>query len=257
MKLRQKVAIVTGAGQGIGAGIAAAFGAEGARVVVAGRTTRKLERTVDAISAAGGTALPLQCDITDRTQIDAMVVRTVEAYGTVDILVNNAQSGLTGPSVREPLALEDVSEELASEMYCGGPLGSLWMMQACFPHLRVRGGAIVNFGSRLGLMGEAGSAPYAMAKEATRALTKVAAREWGPHGIRVNEVVPMAISATVRDYYENNPDQFEQRLAHIPLRRLGDCEADIGRAVAMLVSDDMSYLTGATLCLDGGFVIQR
>ena len=128
-RLDGKVAIVTGAGQGVGRGIALALATEGARVVIAGRTLDKVEGVAKEIAERGGVALPVRCDVTSRAEVDALVMATVETYGVIDILVNNAQSSNQG-------RLEDVTEADIELTFGSGPIAALWCMQACLPHLR-------------------------------------------------------------------------------------------------------------------------
>ena len=174
-----------------------------------------------------------------------MVAETVAAYGRLDALVNNAQS-----SVQR--FLTDTTDDDVMLAFRSGALGTLYTMQAAFPHLKERGGSIVNFGSSTAITGDASFGSYAMAKEAIRGLSRVAATEWGRYGIRVNTVVPSAMSPAAEEWRDRHPETFAAHVKHTPLGRLGDCEADIGRAVAALVSDDMQYLTGGTLMLGGG-----
>ena len=163
---------------------------------------------------------------------------------------------MTNLDLTKPTA--EIAEEQVLESFRTGPLGSLNMMQACFPALRDSGrGAVVNFGSGVGVRGAPRMAGYAMAKEAIGGLTKVTAVEWGRYGIRVNLVCPAGWSPAADAYRDADPQRFEMHLRQTPLRRLGDPYDDIGRAVLSLVSDDMQYLTGATLMLDGGQVILR
>ena len=244
--LSGKAALVTGGGQGVGRGIALALASRGAAVAVSGRTEAKLKAVVDEIGERGGQALAVVGDVGDRADVERMVAETVRVLGSLDILVNNAQS-----SVQRPL--EDTSPDDVDLAYRSGPLATLAAMQAALPHLRARGGgSIVNFGSSAALDGQRGFASYAMAKEAIRGLTRVAATEWGPYGIRVNTICPLSLSPAADAYLQARPDQHAKLLAEVPLGRLGDPEADIGRAVAALVSDDLAYLTGATLVLEGG-----
>jgi NAD(P)-dependent dehydrogenase (short-subunit alcohol dehydrogenase family) len=250
-RLDGKTAIVTGAGQGVGRGIALALAKDGACVAVAGRTLSKVENTAQEISEAGGRAFPVACDVSQRDQVEAMVQATVGEYGTVDILVNNAQS------VSPQRPLEKVSDEDVSVCWTSGPMGTLYGMQACFPHLKERGGAIVNLASSTGVGGDPTFAAYAMAKEAIRGLTKVAAREWGRYGITVNVICPFGDSPASAEFRDAAPARFQAVLRSVPLGRMGDSERDIGHAVVALVSDDMSYLTGATLMLDGGRTLLR
>lgn len=251
MSLEPKVAVVTGAGQGIGRGIALALAARGATVVLVGRTAPKLDGVAGEIAERGGLAWVRPCDVADRVEVHAMVDDTVTRAGRLDIVVNNAQS--YAPNVW----LQDVVPDDAQVCWDSGPMATLHCMQAAFPHLRERGGSIVNFGSNTAIEGTPMFAAYAMSKEATRGLTRVAAREWGRFGIRVNVVCPFGDSPTASEFNRAHPEAATEVLRRTPLGRIGDCEADVGAAIASLVSDDMSYITGATLMVDGGLCILR
>ena len=246
-RLAGRVAIVTGAGQGIGAGIAAALAKEGASVVLAGRTLSKVQAKADALSALGLSVLAVQADVTVRADVDRMVAETVAAFGRLDALVNNAQDS----TKKRLVEITDDDVELA---WRTGPLASLYCMQAALPYLRESHGCVVNLGSSTAITGDATFGTYAMAKEAIRALTRVAATEWGRDGIRVNTICPAAMSESAKQWSEEHPEAFAKVLKDIPLRRMGDPETDIGRAVVALVSDDLSYLTASTLILEGGRV---
>jgi NAD(P)-dependent dehydrogenase (short-subunit alcohol dehydrogenase family) len=244
-RLNGKVALVTGAGQGVGRGIALALAAEGAAVAITGRTESKLRAVTEEIEGRGGRVHAVTGDVGERADIERMVTECVDVLGGLDILVNNAQSMVQ--RLLEKTTAEDI--DLA---YRSGPLATFNAMQAALPHLRAHGGNIVNLGSSTAVEGDPTFGSYAMAKEAIRGLSRVAAREWGPYGIRVNTVCPAALSPAAEAYLAADPDRLTALMASIPLGRLGDPEQDIGRAVAALVSDDMSYLTGATLMLCGG-----
>ncbi len=246
-KLDGKVALITGAGQGIGQGVALALAREGAAVAVIGRTESKLDDTVRRIREAGGTAEPLPCDIADLDQITATVERTAELLGGVDILVNNASLNPLGPVL-------DLTAKVMEKAYRTGPVAAMHAMQTVYPLMKARGGgSIVNMVSSAAVRWDmSGYGGYASVKEALRSLTRAAASEWGVDGIRVNAVAPHAMSPGLAWWTENRPEEAAEFVATIPLRRIGDCEEDIGRAVAWIVSDDARYLTGATVPLDGG-----
>jgi NAD(P)-dependent dehydrogenase (short-subunit alcohol dehydrogenase family) len=244
--LRGKVGIVTGGGQGIGRGVAMALAEDGASIAVVGRTLSKCQAVAKEITSCGGDAIAMECDVSSRQQVDVVVEAAVEAYGGVDIVVNNAQSAVQRP-------LTEITDADVQLCFGSGALATLYAMQAAYPHLVERGGgSIVNFGSSTAIEGNATFGAYAMGKEAIRGLSRVAAREWGRFGIRVNVVVPNAMSPAAEAFRDANPERFERQLAVIPLRRMGDPHDDIGRAVAGLVSDDFSYMTGQTLMLTGG-----
>jgi NAD(P)-dependent dehydrogenase (short-subunit alcohol dehydrogenase family) len=245
MRLAGKVALVTGAGQGVGRGIALALAAEGAAVTVTGRTESKLDSVAAEITARGARVHCVVGDVGRREDVERMVAECVSAFGRLDVLVNNAQS-----SVQR--LLEDTSDDDVELAYRTGPLATFHAMRAALPHLQKEGGSVVNLGSSTAVEGEPTFGSYAMAKEAIRGLTRIAAREWGPYGIRVNAICPAALSPAAAAYRDADPDRFARIEAQIPLGRMGDPEQDIGRAVAALVSDDMAYLTGATLMLCGG-----
>ena len=245
-RLDGKVAIVTGSGQGVGRGIALALAAEGARVVVVGRTLSKCERTAAEIGAAGGTAMPLACNVTHRNEVDAVVAETVKAFGTVDILVNNVAQSRVGISV------ENTSDDDISLAFSSAVLATLYFMQACLPHLKKRGGKVVNLGSTAGIVGQAGQMGYAIAKEGVRALSRVAAREWGRYGITVNVLCPFADSPGNKEWAETYPQKVDKTLATMPIKRIGSCEEDIGRVAVFLACRDSDYVTGQTIMADGG-----
>ncbi|NGO42203.1 SDR family NAD(P)-dependent oxidoreductase [Streptomyces ureilyticus] len=244
-RLAGKVALVTGGGQGVGRGIALALAAEGAAVVISGRTESKLKDTAAEIAERGGRACTVAGDVGERDDVDRMVAETVREFGALDVLVNNAQS-----SVQRKL--EKTSYDDVELTYRSGPLATFHAMQSALPHLKASRGSVVNLGSSAAVQGDPTFGAYAMAKEAIRGLSRVAAREWGPYGIRVNVVCPAALSPAAEDYLATHPEKAAPLYAGIPLGRLGDPESDIGRAVAALVSEEMVYLTGATLMLEGG-----
>jgi meso-butanediol dehydrogenase / (S,S)-butanediol dehydrogenase / diacetyl reductase len=240
-----KRAIVTGGGQGIGRAIALALAREGAAVALAGRTGATLRAVAAEIEKPGGTARPIVADVTRPADIQRCVEQTVSELGGIDILVNNAQIPALG-------TLLDVSDETFGACWESGPLAVFRLMKACHPHLRP-GSVIINLGSSASVNPQpAGRGVYAAAKAATQTLTRVAATEWGPDGIRVLTVLPAATSPSAEAWRQANPAEYERSMAAIPLRRLGDPVTEIGPVVAFLCSPAASYLTGTTIALDGG-----
>jgi meso-butanediol dehydrogenase/(S,S)-butanediol dehydrogenase/diacetyl reductase len=245
-----KTAIVTGGGQGVGRGIALALAAEGAAVVLAGRTEATLEETRHDIERRGGRAAASVCDITVPDDVDACIALALESFGSIDILVNNAALVPHG-------TLLDIDEELVEAAWQAGPTATMRLMRRCHPHLR-GGGVIVNVSSGVALAATAPNrAAYAMVKSALNALSRAAAMEWAADGIRVNAIMPFAMTDAVARYMEGEPALAAATVAQVPLGRVGDPEADIGRAVVFLAGTDSAYLTGATLPLDGGLAYLR
>ena len=243
--LNGRKAIVTGGGQGVGRGIALALAAEGAAVALAGRTESKLLAVAAEIEKAGGTALPIVADVTRPADIQACVENTVRGLGGIDILVNNAQTPALG-------SILDVTDEVLGACWESGPLAAFRLMKACHPHLRP-GSVIINLGSSTAVNPlPAGRGVYAAVKAATQTLSRTAATEWGPDGIRVITVLPAATSPSAEAWQQANPAEYERSMSSIPLRRLGDPEREIGPAVAFLCGPAASYITGTTIALDGG-----
>jgi len=250
-KLDGKTAIVTGAGQGIGRGIALALSKEGASVAIVEMNSETCHGTADEIKSLGGKALPIPCDVRSREEANSAVTATVKEFGTVHILVNNAQL------LRDQVSLEDTTDELMAMTLESGLMGTLYFMQACLPYFKQNGGKIINFGSAAGLDGTAGWAAYAATKEGIRALTRVAAHEWGRYGVNANVICPVAATPRMKEWADAFPHIYKRVVSAIPLGRMGDCENDIGRVVVFLASSDSDYITGHTLMVDGGQTISR
>jgi NAD(P)-dependent dehydrogenase (short-subunit alcohol dehydrogenase family) len=243
-------AIVTGAGRGVGRGIALALADEGALVAVTDRAEDTLGDTCDEIARRGGAAIPLVCDVRDLDAIERTVTAVVDALGGVRILVNNAQTPGDG-------LLLDVSEEVVDDAWRSGPLAALRFMRACHPHLRA-GGAVVNISSGAAtLAGPPGLGAYAAVKSALQTFSRAAAVEWGPDGIRVNTVQPLVTSPGYEQWLRDQPEAAARSLDHVPMRRMGDAERDVGRTVAFLVGPDASMITGTIVPVDGGAAYLR
>ena len=246
MELHERVALVTGAGQGVGRGIALALGAAGARVALIGRTRSKLDAVADELRRGDGHAVAIVADATDRAHIRAALATVDETWGRLDVLVNSAYEPRVG-------LFDELSADDARADWTSGFAGPLRCMQECFEHLRTSKGCVVNIGAATGLRPDATTFSfYSSTKEALRSLTRTAAMEWGQFGIRVNCLIPLAKSPAFDLWGEQNPEEYAINLGSIPLKYLGDPQHDVGPGVVFLASDDARYLTGTTLMLDGG-----
>jgi NAD(P)-dependent dehydrogenase (short-subunit alcohol dehydrogenase family) len=241
------VALITGAGQGIGLGIARRFVAEGCAVVVAEVAEETGRAAAEQLVELGGEARFVRTDVGRRDEVEAAVAATVEQFGRLDVVVNNAFAmGEMGRLESKPA--EHFGVALGVCFY-----GTLWTMQAAFPHMREQGGGrIVNLVSLAGVNAHPYEADYNSAKEAVRALTRSAAREWAPHGILVNAIAPFAASPAFVGFAAAAPEAAAQVLAHVPIGRMGDPEHDIGGVAVFLASDDARYVTGNVIHADGG-----
>jgi NAD(P)-dependent dehydrogenase (short-subunit alcohol dehydrogenase family) len=247
MMLSGRIALVTGGGQGVGRGIALAMARQGADIALMGRTADLLEQTAGEIEALGRRCFRMTGNVRNADDLKTLVDRTVDALGGIDVLVNNAQEVPLGP-------LLDVSDEAFSGGFESGPLAAFRLMKLVQPVMKMRGGGVIfNLVTSAGVRWNmAGFGAYGAVKQAMRNLTRAAAAEWGPDGIRVLSIAPHAMSPGMERWIESSPEEAAAFFKTIPLGRVGDCEEDIGRGVALLASDDARYLTGATIPLDGG-----
>ena len=246
-RLEGNVTIITGGGKGIGFGLAQAFAKEGSDLVITGRTESRLLAAKDKLETEYGVkVLPIVADGADEAAIKAVVERTIATFGKIDTLINNAQVSKSGLPLAEHTK-EDFDLAINSGLYA-----AFFYMRECYPHLKESHGSVINFASGAGLFGKLGQASYAAAKEGIRGMSRVAAAEWGPDGIRVNVVCPLAMTESLKEWKENYPELFEKTIQGIPLGRFADPMDDIGRVCVFLASDDAHYVTGETITLQGG-----
>ena len=243
-QLEDRVAVITGAGEGIGRGIASAFVKEGAKVVIA---EINVELGNAAVSELGENAIFVETDVSVKEENERMIAAAVDQWGTVDILVNNAWGG--GVISR----VESKSPELMEHGLNVGFLGPLWAMVAAHPIMKEQSyGRIVNLCSLNGVNAHMGTVEYNSAKEALRSATRTAAREWAPFGITANIICPAAKSASFFRVMSQFPELIAAADEANPMGRMGDCEDDIGPVAVFLASEGSSYVTGNTIFADGG-----
>ena len=244
---REKVVLVTGASEGIGAATALLFAEHGADVAIAARRPQELQkRAVSISSATGRRCLPVPADVTDPKQVEDMVNRTLQEFGKIDVLINNA-----GGSVRATM------QKLTPEVWQRGRAlnldGAAYCTMEVGKHFLARqSGVIVNVSSVAGMHGTMGEVPYSAGKAGIQMLTRVSAAEWGPHGIRINCVAPgMTVTEKVQHRFEAGIYRQDLTCAKFPLRRPGTTE-EVAYAILFFASDYASYITGQTLAVDGG-----
>jgi NAD(P)-dependent dehydrogenase (short-subunit alcohol dehydrogenase family) len=252
-RLAGKVALITGASRGIGAVTARLFASEGAQVVLASRSQEEVTHLAEEIRASGGEALAVKADVADTDSVQNLIKQAVEAYGRLDIAVNNA--GIAGGN--KPLV--EVSEDVFDQVLAINLKGVFLCLKYEIPAmLAVGGGAIVNISSTVGLVGHggpgAGLAPYIASKHGVVGLTKAAALEYAAQHIRVNAVAFGTILTEMNQRWYANEQIRQQMLRPIPLGRVGD-PLEAAEAILWLCSDSASYVTGVTLPVDGGYIV--
>lgn len=246
-RLEGNVTIVTGGGKGIGYGLAQAFAEAGSNLVITGRTLSRLESAKERLEAEYGVkVLPIVADGADEAAIKDVVAQTIDTFGKINTLVNNAQVSKSGLPLIEHTK-EDLDLSIHSGLYA-----AFFYMRECHPYLKESKGSVINFASGAGLFGKLGQSSYAAAKEGIRGLSRVAAAEWGPDGIRVNVICPLAMTESLMEWKDNYPDLFAKTIQGIPLGRFADPKDDIGRVAVFLASEDAHYITGETITLQGG-----
>lgn len=236
-QLNEKVAIVTGAGQGIGKGIALCLAKRGVKVIATGRRLEPIEQTIKEIKELGGDGLAMSCDSADRDRVFEVVKTAVDTFGSIDVVVNNGQAIVPSAPV------EETTHESMVKAWESGVIGSLNYMQAAFPYMKEQHeGRIINFASATGMFGIAGQLAYGSNKEALRGLTKIAAKEWGQYGICVNIVLPGAESPAAKAWAEKFPEEYAKQVNLNPMKRFGDPENDIAPVIAFLAGPGFMLL---------------
>ncbi len=249
MRLQNKVVLITGGAGGIGRGMALAMAKEGAKIVIVDvntETGEQTERELNDITEARF----IQADLLDRASLPTLITKTVETFGKLDVLVNNAHA-----STQQKLI--DTTEQHLDLSFGTGFYPTFILMKEAYPHLKETEGTVINFASGAGIAGNIMQGAYAAAKEAIRGISRVAANEWGPDNINVNLISPIANSPGVQQWKQAQPEAYETMIEKIPLRRLGELEEDIGRVAVFLASEDARYITGQTLMVDGGAIQLR
>ncbi|MDO5725146.1 MAG: SDR family oxidoreductase [Tissierellia bacterium] len=244
--MEQKVAIVTGGGKGIGFGLAKAFANKKYNLVITGRTEKTLlDAKAKLEKEYGIKVLAITGDGGSEENAKNVVQKVIDEFGRIDVLVNNAQASKSG------VMLVDHSEEDFDLAIYSGLYGTFFMMKHAYPYLKEKKGSVINFASGAGLAGRLGQASYAAAKEGVRGMSRVAASEWGPDGINVNVICPLAMTESLEKWREEYPELYEKTISAVPMGRFADPEKDIG-ALAVFLSNEGKYITGETISVQGG-----
>lgn len=247
-QLKGRIALVTGAGQGVGEGVARRLAAAGATVVVAELNAETGQRVAEQLADLGGEGLFMATDISQQASTVAAVEQTIERFGRLDILVNNAY-----PTGSPPTRLEHRDYDGFQRALTGGFESVWWTMKTAYPAMVAQQyGRIINMCSLNGVNAHPYTADYNSAKEAVRALSRTAAREWARHGICINVICPAAVTPAYQRFEQLDPELCALMLRQNPMGRMGDPEQDIGGVAVFLASEDSRYLTGNTLFVDGG-----
>ncbi|MFA6830298.1 MAG: SDR family oxidoreductase [Bacilli bacterium] len=247
MKLADNVTIITGGGKGVGYGIAQAFAQEGSNLVITGRHEETLKKAKENLEKDFGIKVAyFVADGGNQEEVNKVVEGAVKEFGKINTLINNAQASASG------VMLADHSKEQFDLAIDTGLYATFYYMKACYPYLKETKGSVINLASGAGISGKPGQSSYAAAKEGVRGMSRVAATEWAKDGVRVNVILPLAMTEQLTAWKQAYPDVFAKTIQGIPLGRFGDPKNDIGRPAVFLASEDASYVTGQCLELQGG-----
>lgn len=249
-RLHDNVAIITGGAGGIGRGVAKAFAKEGAKVAIIDLNEDAGNATLKELREIQPECVFIPADLMKHETIPGLAKQVADSFGKIDILVNNAHASKMAP-------IEKIGKSELELSFNTGFYATFILMQAALPYLKETKGKIINFASGAGINGDVNQGSYAASKEAIRGISRVAANEFGPFGITVNIISPIAKSEGMIEWAKANPEYYEAMIAKIPLRRLGELEEDIGRTAVFLASHDADYITGQTIMVDGGSIKLR
>ena len=250
MKLKEQVCIITGATKGIGLACAYEFAQEGAKVVLTGRTAALGNEAAEKIRSDGGDAVFIRCDVSQKDQVDKLIEATVEHYGHIDVVVNNA-------GVNHSADFFDITEKDWDWVMAVDLKGTFLVSQAAARVMveQSRPGVIVNLSSVMAVLALANQVPYCAAKGGVNQLTKAMALALSDYGIRVNAIGPGPVLTELMQRVVHNKEKEAELLARMPLGRIAECK-EIARVAVFMACDDSSFFTGQTIYPDGGRMIQ-
>jgi NAD(P)-dependent dehydrogenase (short-subunit alcohol dehydrogenase family) len=241
-----KTVVITGAGGSLGRALTAVFARDGYAIAGVDIDKGALDRFSGAAEAEKAPHLPVACDLRDWRQIEKAVAAIVDRFGRIDVIINNA-TARTNPNFKP---IEDNTDEEVDAVFGVGPRAALGLMRTALPQLKESKGLVINIGSGAGLAGREGLASYSMAKAALHALTYVSAKEWGPHGVRVNGILPFMLTEKLDSLLKADPNLI--KTVAPALGRIGHPEKDVAGVALFLASPAAAYITGQNISVDGG-----
>ena len=246
-EFKNKTILITGGARGLGFGIASAFAHEGANLVLTDIIQDTLETAKkNLIEKYKIKVLTVKADGGNEAAVKSAIDQTIQEFGSLHVLVNNAQASKSGLPFIEH-SKEDFDLAIYSGLYA-----TFFYMKYAFPYLKESKGSIINMASSAGMYGRPGQTSYAAAKEGIRALSRVAATEWGEYGINVNIVCPLAMTEALAKWKQEYPDAYAENIKNIPMKRFADPQEDIGRVCVFLASSAANYISGETIAVQGG-----